>query len=78
MDKGERDLWRAVTSTAGLVGQLGFAVAAPIVCCALGGFYLDAWLDAHGIVVFTMVILGIAGAGYSAYRILASTLRDTF
>ncbi len=76
MDKGERDLWQAVTSTAGLVGQLGFAVAVPIVLGAVIGVHLDRWLGAHGIVVFAMILLGLVGAGYGAYLMIANVLRD--
>lgn len=76
MDNRERELWRGVTSAAGLVGQLGFAVVTPIVLCAVVGVRLDHWLGAHGIVVFAMIVLGLVSGGYAAYRMLARVLRD--
>lgn len=76
MDKPERELWRAVASSAGLVGQLGFTVAIPIVLGAVAGVHLDRWLNAHGLIVAPMLLLGMAAAGYGAFRMLRAVFRS--
>jgi len=76
MDQRERELWKGIASAAGLVGQLGFAIAAPIVLGAVAGAYLDRLLNAHGIVTFSMIVLGLVAAGYSGYRMIVAVLRD--
>jgi F0F1-type ATP synthase assembly protein I len=58
-----------------LIGQLGVAVAAPIVLAGIVGKYLDAWLHGHGLVLLGMMLLGIAGGVYGAYRLLAKELQ---
>ncbi|HOT50108.1 MAG TPA: AtpZ/AtpI family protein [Candidatus Hydrogenedentes bacterium] len=76
MDPRERELWKSIADAAGLVGQLGASIAAPIVLCAVAGVYLDRWLGARGIATFGMIVLGLAAAGYSGYRMIAAVLRD--
>jgi ATP synthase protein I len=59
-----------------MVGQLGFAVAVPIVLGVVVGNRLDKWLDAHGLILVALILLGVAGGVYSAYRLLAGAISD--
>lgn len=61
-------------SAVALIGQLGLTVAVPIILCAVAGKYLDAWVHAHGVVLFILLVLGIAAGGFGAYRMLAKDL----
>ena len=53
-----------------LAGQVGFTVAIPIVVGVLAGTYLDRWLNAHGLILVAAILLGVAGGGYAALRML--------
>ncbi len=77
MDQDPNRSQRTALTALALVGQLGLAVALPMVIGGIAGKYLDEWVDGHGIVLILMLILGIASGLYSAYRILAKELRWT-
>lgn len=57
-----------------LVGQVGLAVAAPIVAGVLGGLFLDRFLGGTGIVLLLMIFLGIAAGIFGAYRAISAHL----
>ena len=66
---------KSVFPALALLGQLGFTVAVPIVVSVLAGQYLDRRLGTHGLVLAAMILLGIAGGVYGAYRLLAKDIR---
>jgi len=52
----------------GLVTQLGFSVAIPLIICVLGFNYLDKWLQTEGDLMIIGVILGVALGMLAVYR----------
>ncbi len=54
-----------------LVGEIGLAVAVPIVVGVLVGQYLDRRWNTHGLLLTGLLLLGIVCGGYNAYRIFA-------
>ena len=75
MTKQDKNTGPSYLSSLALVGQLGLAVAAPIVLSVLIGNYVDHCLGAHGLALIGMILLGIVVASYSAYRMLAQVIR---
>lgn len=57
-----------------LAGQLGFAVALPIVAGVAVGTYLDERTDSHGLFLAGCVLAGVGVGIYSAYRLLAKVI----
>ncbi|HHO77301.1 MAG TPA: AtpZ/AtpI family protein [Deltaproteobacteria bacterium] len=51
-----------------IVSQLGFIMAGSIGLSVWAGYKLDAWLQAHGIVLTLFILLGILGGGWTVYR----------
>ncbi len=51
-----------------IVSQLGFIMAGSIALSLWIGYRLDAWLQAHGIVLTLFILFGIFGGGWTAYR----------
>lgn len=52
-----------------LVGEIGLAVAIPIVVGVVLGQYLDRRWNTHGLVLTGLILLGIVCGAYNAYRI---------
>lgn len=44
----------------GLVGQIGFAIALPIVAGGVGGVYIDTWLGTRPLVTLLLLLIGVA------------------
>jgi PAS domain S-box-containing protein len=60
-----------------LVTQLGLSMVASILICFAIGYYLDKWLGTKGLFIIILILLGVAGGGYNAYRqIMETTRRD--
>ena len=57
-----------------LVGQVGLAVALPILAGVALGVYLDGIVQTGGLIVAGMILAGIVGGVAGAYRIIASHL----
>jgi len=74
MSASGKDNGPSVFTALALLGQLGVVVAAPIVLAGVVGKYADAWLHGHGLVLLGMMLLGVAGGIYGAYRLLAKEL----
>ncbi len=51
-----------------IVSQLGFIMAGSIGLSVWVGYKLDAWLQAHGIVLTLFILFGIVGGGWTVYR----------
>jgi len=51
-----------------LVSQLGFTMAGCIIFCFTVGYWLDAWLNAHGFLIAIGIILGVVGGGWTVFR----------
>ena len=58
-----------------LFGQLGLAVALPIVAGAWLGNYLDTRLGAHGLILITAILLGVVAGVYEAWVLISRILR---
>jgi hypothetical protein len=63
-----------VLAALALLGQLGLAMAVPMVLCAVAGKYLDGWLHGHGVLLIFMILVGIAAGAYGVYLLLAKDL----
>lgn len=57
-----------------LVGQVGLAVAAPIVAGVVGGLFLDRFLGGTGLMLVPAILLGIAAGIVGAYRVIVTHL----
>ncbi len=51
-----------------LVSQVGLTMAGSILLCFAGGYYLDRWLDSKPLFTIVLLLAGIVGGGYTAYR----------
>ncbi len=51
-----------------LVSQLGFTMAGCIVFCFAVGYWLDAYLNTHGLLIALGIILGVIGGGFTVFR----------
>jgi len=57
-----------------LVGEIGLAMAIPIVVGVMLGQYLDKRWGTHGMVLTGLLLLGIVCGAYNVYRILTGML----
>lgn len=57
-----------------LVGQVGLAIAVPIVAGVAGGLYLDAQFGGGAVVLVGMIGLGIASGILGAYWVISPYL----
>ncbi len=60
----------------GLVGQVGLAVAVPMVAGVLAGSGVDQYLGGAGLGVLAGVLAGLLAGGFCAFRILAREIPD--
>ena len=51
-----------------IITQLGFIMAGSIGLGFWAGYKLDAWLNAHGVMLVLFILLGIFGGGWTVYR----------
>ena len=58
-----------------LIGQLGLAVALPIVAGTFLGRYLDIWFGAHGLILIVSILLGIVAGIYEAWALISHILQ---
>lgn len=57
-----------------LVGQVGLAIAVPIVAGVAGGLYLDNRMGGGGLILLGMIGLGIAMGFLAAYLVISQYL----
>ena len=60
----------------GLVGQLGFTLTGGIAAGLGVGWLLDNWLGTRAVFKVMGIFLGLAGGGFTAYRLLSEFLRE--
>lgn len=68
--KQENPLLKEILRNIGLIGQLGLAVAVPIVIFVMGFYYLERVTGTKGILIIIGVICGVICGILSAYRLL--------
>lgn len=61
--------------TLGLVGQLGWWMVALILAGFAAGYHLDQWLDTGPLFMLLLLLLGIAGGFWKAYRLIMKHIR---
>lgn len=59
----------------GLLGQLGLAVALPIVVGAWLGHYLDTRFGTRGLFLLGLLFIGLFAGGYEAWMLISRILR---
>ena len=69
-DMSNRESKLSAFTALALAGQLGFAVAVPIVGGVLIGNYLDRWLGAGGVILVFAILFGVACGVYSGFSLL--------
>ena len=57
-----------------LIGQVGFVMVGAIGFGVVFGFVLDRKLGAGGLVLIPMILGGVTGGAYLAYRVLAKEI----
>jgi PAS domain S-box-containing protein len=56
-----------------LVTQIGLTMVGSILFCFAIGYYLDKWLGTKGLFITILIVLGVVGGGYNAYRQIMET-----
>ena len=59
-----------------LVSQVGLTMAGSIVFCFMVGYFLDKWLNTHGILLVIFILLGIVGGAVTVYRQITHLPKD--
>ncbi len=59
-----------------LTSQVGLTMGGSIVLCFMVGYFLDKWLDSHGILLVIFILLGIVGGAITVYRQITKLPKD--